>query len=576
MFLIKADVTQKDVNGKTVEWPDRTDYGLNDGRNSTQRIGTEVDGKTNYGYNDVDYSVNMIEFLKKYPWSVVNFKGFASPQGNPNSNTKLAEERAKLLREKLITDWGTQLGVTKDILEKRFKILDPVALTAADTPDCAVETTENPNPPVDVVACKLARRVEISVTFDSTLKAEQEKSLLPKPPLNTGENIRVRTEITNKFYTECDYFERMINDYEEVDENGNVTVIPGNKFVFDAIREKIRYFHPAFHSTTPEGLNSRLTFLLQCTRQGPTLEKQGANNLAFGRPPICILRIGDFYNTKIAIDNVSISYEPLVWDLNPEGIGVQPMIANVDLSFSFLGGSSLMGPINKLQNALSFNYFANTHVYDPRADYIAKSEQQKGNKDKLDNTIIDYNIIDGNKSYLSNIEQKITEEILPPEDLVIDQISDEEFVNGGIENITEEPTNTGTTFIIITNMTCDQSSIVKTDSEWLLPIKLTYLPALDGGAQEAVEKLESGYGNYKIKVKDVNSNETYENFMTKDKFVKFFTLNDFSNEGKFVVPIKGEGISDAEQGIKDNIFKENFYVSLVKDGNELYKVNIKL
>jgi hypothetical protein len=33
-----------------------------------------------------------------------------------------------------------------------------------------------------------------------------------------------------------------------------------------------------------------------------------------------------------------------------------------------------MGPINKLQNALSFNYFFNTQVYDPRADYIAKNK----------------------------------------------------------------------------------------------------------------------------------------------------------------------------------------------------------
>jgi hypothetical protein len=438
--FIKADVTQKDVNGKTVEWPDRTDYGLNDGRNSTQRIGTEVDGKTNYGYNDVDYSVNMIEFLKKYPWSVVNFKGFASPQGNPRSNTKLAEERAKLLREKLITDWGTQLGVTKDVLEKRFKLLDAVALKESDTPGCVVETKNNPNPPVDFDACKIARKVDISVTFDNDLKAEYVKSLQPLKPIINQENVRIRTEIVNKFYTECDYFERMINDYE--DENGDV--IPGNKFVFDAIREKIRYFHPAFHSTTPEGLNSRLTFLLQCTRQGPTLESVAANNLAFGRPPICILRIGDFYNTKIAIDNVSISYEPLVWDLNPEGIGVQPMIANVDLSFSFLGGSSLMGPINKLQNALSFNYFANTHVYDPRADYIAKSKEQKGKKDQLENTIIDYNIIDGDKKYLSNIKQNFTEENLPPKKkLNEDQVKNEEAVNSGPTN-QEEQTSTTT------------------------------------------------------------------------------------------------------------------------------------
>jgi hypothetical protein len=33
-----------------------------------------------------------------------------------------------------------------------------------------------------------------------------------------------------------------------------------------------------------------------------------------------------------------------------------------------------MGPMNKLQNALSFNYFANTQVYDPRADYLSKKK----------------------------------------------------------------------------------------------------------------------------------------------------------------------------------------------------------
>ena len=92
-----------------------------------------------------------------------------------------------------------------------------------------------------------------------------------------------------------------------------------------------------------------------------------ANNLAFGRAPICILRIGDFYYTKVIINNMHIEYET-PWDLNTEGIGVMPMVANVSLSFTFLGGSSLTGPINRLQNALSFNMYANTEVYDNRAE----------------------------------------------------------------------------------------------------------------------------------------------------------------------------------------------------------------
>ena len=141
------------------------------------------------------------------------------------------------------------------------------------------------------------------------------------------------------------------------------------------LSERIKYFNPAFHSMSPEGFNARLTFLNQCMRQGPTISgadtnNGNANNLAFGRPPVCVLRIGDFYNTKIIITSLTIDYDPLLWDLNQEGIGVMPMIANVTLQFNFIGGSDLGGPIQRLQNALSFNYYANASVYDNRAENI--------------------------------------------------------------------------------------------------------------------------------------------------------------------------------------------------------------
>lgn len=152
--------------------------------------------------------------------------------------------------------------------------------------------------------------------------------------------------------------------------------------IFDALMDKLQYFDPAFHSMNPEGFNARLTFLNQCMRQGSTIgasdtsnsngtgKSQTATNLAFGRPPFCVLRLGDFYNQMIVIDNISIQYEPLVFDLNPEGIGVQPMIANVTLSFKFIGGGDLAGPIRRLQNAMSFNYYANARLYDNRADRV--------------------------------------------------------------------------------------------------------------------------------------------------------------------------------------------------------------
>ena len=152
-------------------------------------------------------------------------------------------------------------------------------------------------------------------------------------------------------------------------------------FLHHKISDKIKYFDPAFHSISPEGFNARLTFLQQCTRQGPTIgssdnytENNTANNLAFGRPPVCILRIGDFYYTKIIIDGLTINFDPLMWDLNTEGIGVMPMIADVNLRFKFIGGSSLAGHITRLQNALSFNYYANTEVYDNRSELAEYDE----------------------------------------------------------------------------------------------------------------------------------------------------------------------------------------------------------
>jgi len=166
-----------------------------------------------------------------------------------------------------------------------------------------------------------------------------------------------------------------------IDESGYFEFIDGNyPTYFGTISEKIKYFHPGFHSTTPEGLNTRLTFLQQCMRQGNSIyddrDSIQPQNLAFGKPPVCILRIGDFFNTKVIINSLSISYaggSAIQWDLNPSGIGVQPMMADVTMSIDLIGGHSLLSPINRLQNALSFNYYANTEMYDPRADSVDKS-----------------------------------------------------------------------------------------------------------------------------------------------------------------------------------------------------------
>jgi hypothetical protein len=236
------------------------------------------------------------------------------------------------------------------------------------------------------MACRRVRIKTISVQPNEVVKKEEE---IPNPVVdetppttNTSETIKVPLRppipaptktiqqklkdsigkrVLRNLLTECNYF-------EVIKEN-----VP---FLYDSFKERIKYFNPAFHSMTPEGLNSRLTFLNQCMRPGETIPVIGTDgkprindavNTSFGAPPVLVLRIGDFYNCRIIPDSVSFTYDSTLLDLNPEGIGVQPMLVNVSMNFKMIGGHGIANPVEQLQNALSFNYYANTEIYDERS-----------------------------------------------------------------------------------------------------------------------------------------------------------------------------------------------------------------
>jgi outer membrane protein OmpA-like peptidoglycan-associated protein len=223
------------------------------------------------------------------------------------------------------------------------------------------EPVTPPNPTPGFISQTPSGNTDTNITPpSSSIKNPSSGKITPK------KRNDLTKRLARKLLTECNYFELVRQE---------------NPMIYDGIKSKIKHFHPVFHSITPEGLNSRLTFLQQCMRPGDTIPTVSKNdngtqtllyndvtNSVFGAPPICVLRIGDFFHTKIAIDSLSIKYEDGRFDLNPEGIGVQPMIADVSVSFNFIGGHGLAGPIASLQNALSFNYYANTEMYDERAD----------------------------------------------------------------------------------------------------------------------------------------------------------------------------------------------------------------
>ena len=124
------------------------------------------------------------------------------------------------------------------------------------------------------------------------------------------ERNNVTKRVLRSLLSECDYFE---------------TIKAETPMVYDNLKDKLKFFQPAFHSTTPEGLNARLTFLQQCLRPGNTIPIKGlsdnsdlnARNTTFGPPPVCVLRVGDFYNSKVVIRDLNITFEENTWDFAP-------------------------------------------------------------------------------------------------------------------------------------------------------------------------------------------------------------------------------------------------------------------
>ena len=316
----------------------------------------------------------------KFKLDVIDVFGAASSHGKNNDsgnvkNNALSKNRTEFLKELCILN---SASITK---ESFGEYQEHILAVQDDNLDTSIRD-------INTIEAKIARcaYVVFNVVEDGETKAvaskEEDESFVLQ---DYGEENKTSGETNSAQEVMNVETEAAVNDgYTADNEYKYFREVRANEMVYKYIAEKVKYFDPAFHSITPEGFNSRLTFLHQCTRQGPTVDLSSGNidseskdylkyagNLSFGRPPYCILRIGDFFHTKICITSLSISYDTgngIQWDLNQEGIGVQPMYANVDISFNFIGGQDLAGPIERLQNAVTSNYYANASVYDSKAD----------------------------------------------------------------------------------------------------------------------------------------------------------------------------------------------------------------
>jgi hypothetical protein len=285
----------------------------------------------------------------------VSIVGGASKLHTPEYNILLGERRAKAAK-KLVDDRIKELfGSYPQDLSPKIKII-----TETTGSDLAGPSTADPNRKEELETIR-SRHAIISIVPNGdtpSLKfidmSENDKKDLSVLKDEMNAISKVRSSQKSKGGTDCVYNERgkdtaaILNGFKSI--SGN-------------------YLYPVFHSQTPEDFHRRLTFLQQCMRQGAAkrydmTDENGilrAKNSVFGRQPICILRIGDFFFTKVVINQLNIDYTDAPWDMNPEGFGMQPMLAKITLQMNIIGGQSLVGPIDALQNALTFNYYANSN-----------------------------------------------------------------------------------------------------------------------------------------------------------------------------------------------------------------------
>lgn len=269
--------------------------------------------------------------------------GTASSDGSQDKNEELANNR-----EKTIQNFLKSLPIMKNV---------EISSSQDKLGDNIIDISKTAPKEINHIESKKAKYARTAIIVGNKDWSYEKRQQL-EAERNISEDEKKR-RTTRRYDNERLFFEML-------KENDNIA--------YNRLVDKVKYFSPAFHSITPEGFNARLTFLQQCTRQGPTSTASDistgttASNLAFGRAPFCILRLGDFLNTKIVITSVNITYPDSMWDLNPEGIGVQFMMAKVSMQINIIGGSDISAPIKRLQNAVSFNYYANTSIYDNRSD----------------------------------------------------------------------------------------------------------------------------------------------------------------------------------------------------------------
>jgi len=147
-------------------------------------------------------------------------------------------------------------------------------------------------------------------------------------------------------YTESKENGVNVNDFlmniEQNNVDGYIESKPSDNF--KRINEMLKSltFQPAYFSGNLIDFKRRMEFLSKMTR--PANNMNSSDGFSFTKPPVCHMRLGDWFNHDIIVNSVSYDYSNAPWTLDDKGMN-QPMWASVTVSFNIVGPAGDSGGV---------------------------------------------------------------------------------------------------------------------------------------------------------------------------------------------------------------------------------------
>ncbi|MFA5067045.1 MAG: hypothetical protein WC466_03270 [Candidatus Izemoplasmatales bacterium] len=156
---------------------------------------------------------------------------------------------------------------------------------------------------------------------------------------------KIRVELYTVEYSESNRSVRNVNDFFMNEERERIDGYIESKTSDNVtrIQEMIKSlaFQPAYFSGNLVDFKRKMEFLSKLTRPAKNTKEIGG--FSFTLPPVCHLRLGDWFNHDIIVNSVSFDYSSAPWTL-VDGKN-QPMWASVTVNFNIVGPAGESGGV---------------------------------------------------------------------------------------------------------------------------------------------------------------------------------------------------------------------------------------